>query len=230
MNIVNLYTDTFCGRQNLKTGTKKTFNSCRNDSFTKSNDIAFGAKFLYKVKLKDRITKEPIQAQVFEMDFSKSDKNLLTRLLEKWKMTEYFYSIFSDYNEGRKSKYLAVALGESKSLDENNIKSLVEFQRGMIGRKKRCEVLYLQCSPEIANNPKSPIRGAGEVALFGVVKYAKKNKHSEIVLFSTNNEFYKRIGFIPEDEVCATMPCCNFSLENQDYDNFLKNVKAKYNF
>lgn len=200
------------------------------DSFEKSNDVNFGAQKLYDVNLRRRTTGRKLKAQVFALDSSARDKNLFFNLYLGWGVTQYALPMYQNYHRGGKDKFIAVSLGNEPHPRAGNIQSVVNFKDVRVKGKKECRIIYLQSAPNIADNPKSSVRGAGEVALYAVVKYAKKNKCSRISLLSTNNDFYERIGFKMGVKSHPLSNICEYYLEEKDYNAFLGMIEKKYSF
>lgn len=231
INILNF------NKYNLKTIEKKDqknvrLNSCVSDVFCKNNDITFCARKIQDVNLKKRKGKQIIPAQICELNYSEYDKNLLLNLASYWRDTSYASDIVDDYYVGYNSRYFAVALGNSSNVKADDIKSIVEFEVRYddYDDDGYCYINYLQAAPEIANNKKSPIRGAGELALYAVVDFAKKNNYRKVALYSSNNSFYEKMGFENDGRRYKVCPNCDFHLDKYDYDWFLEHVRKKYGF
>ena len=93
-----------------------------------------------------------------------------------------------------------------------------------------CYINFLQSAPEIADNKRSSIRGAGALALYAVVDYAKRHNHSKVCLFSSNNSFYENMGFENSGKKGSYLSNCDFHLDKRDYDWFLDKIRKKYGF
>lgn len=207
----------------IDSSSKKDFNTC---------DLNFCANYLYDVNLRRRTTKRPIGAKVVELDFSDKDDLLMLNLASFWRATSYFSPISSDYcKNSNKFKFFAIVDGNNSEPNAKDVKSLVQFRVCEDKNEgKTCDIIYLQCASDIADNEKSSIRGAGELAVYSVVNYAKKCGCEKVTLQSTNNGFYENIGFEMGAGYSPISGYCPFYLDKKDYDWFLKRVEEKYKF
>ncbi len=194
-------------------------------------DLNFCAKKLQDVNLKSSKTKKPIQAQIFQLDFSKHDANLLLEIARGWRGLNYILPIAESYCDMPKmNKFFAVAVGENNELKAQDIKSVAEIEISLKRGEKICTVLYVQAAPEIADNPERKIKGAGELAIYSAVKYAKDNDCKEVLVYSANDAFYDSIGFEIDAKRSNKSRLRWYLLNQQDYDWFLKRVEKKYGF
>ena len=201
-----------------------------NDSFEKTNSISFTSKYIMDVNLKRRSTKNPIKAQVRELDFSKEDDRLIFNLGTMWSKALYIDSIIKNYFKGGKNKFYIVTTGNNEDVKAKDVKSILYFKDTTKNGKKECSLEFIQAAPEIADNEKSSIKGSGEVIVYALVKHAKETGCERINLTSTNNEFYENLGFemgVKKDFTKAGTP---FYLDKKDYDWFLSKVEKKYGF
>ena len=192
--------------------------------YSKTN---FCSKDLYRVNLKK--DNQPLQAKAIQFDHSKGDTRLIAHLALDWLNTEYMKNIVANYSCKHEPATIIGIASDKEDLSSKDIKSLVAYRDDIKKGKKECEILFLQASPEIADNKKSPIRGAGELAMYAVVKHAKEKKCSKVSLMSTNHDFYRHIGFIPMAPISPLYSSKGFYLEKKDYDTFLKKIEEKYN-
>ena len=207
-------------------------NSLTSDVFQRNNNLTFCARKICDVNLISRKGKKPLPAQICELNHSQCDSNLLLNLNSYWRDTAYTSDIVDDFYSGYKSKYFAVALGDSVNVKPDDIKSIVEFD--VIYDKDDdegyCYINFLQSAPEIADNKRSPIKGAGALALYAVVDYAKRNNFRKVSLFSSNNAFYEKMGFENDGRACKHLNNCDFHLDRRDFDWFLNEIRKKYGF
>lgn len=200
------------------------------DTFEKTSQPNFTSRHIMDVNLKRRSTKKPIEAQVVKLDTSQEDAKLMLNLLSFWADSEYICSIADSYYNDKDFNIYAIASKNKKKLSTKDIKSLfvvkIENKKGL----KVCDLEFLQSAPEIADNPKSSIRGSGEVALYYVVKLAKENDCDRVTVTSTNNSFYENMGFEMVAKKYPYSKITPFYLEKKDYDWFLDRVEDKYGF
>lgn len=210
------------GAQNL--------NALKVDTFEKNAQTSFTSRHIMDVNLKRRSTKNPIEAQVVKLDSSQDDAKLMLNLLSFWADSEYIFSIADSYYNDKDFNIYAIASKNKKKLRSKDIKSIFSLRFENKKGLKVCDLEFLQSAPEIADNPKSSIKGSGEVALYYVVKLAKDNNCDRVTLSSTNNSFYENMGFEMGVKKHPYSKITPFYLEKSDYDWFLKRVEEKYGF
>lgn len=90
------------------------------------------------------------------------------------------------------------------------------------------KINLIQSAPCIANNDISsrPIKGAGELSIYGAVKVAQKEGYQKVKLHSVKNSFYEHIGFIPVE--IYNRFCGVFELPQEKYASFLEKIEKKY--
>ena len=186
----------------------------------------FCSKDLCRVKLKK--DGEPIQAKAIQFDHTKGDSRLVSHLALDWFDTEYMKNIVANYLCKEDPTTLIGITSDKADLSSKDVKSLILYQDDVKKGKKECKILYLQASPEIADNKKSAIKGAGIIAIYTVVKHAKEKKCARINLMSSNNSFYEHIGFTQEPPISPLYSAREFYLDAKDYDAFLKKVETQY--
>ena len=189
--------------------------------------LQFCARDLYNINLIKKTTKKPAEAKIVEFDHSERDKNLIYSLDSIWQDTTYMPCISYNYFQKLKNNsFIAVSEKNSENLKAKDIKSILQYEDSIIDGKKQCEIIYIQAAPEIANNKKAPVKGAGELIVWAAVKHAKQTGCEEVFLTSTNNGFYENIGF----ENCKRQYVFGneFCLKSKDFDWFLKKTEKKY--
>ena len=200
------------------------------DSFEKSKELNFCAKDLYNVNLMRRSTKKLLKSRVVQLEHTSCDELLMLNLLSFWRDTRYCEPMIKDYFSRICDNFYIVVLGDKKEIKACDVKSFLQMHDQFVKGQKQCELVYVQAAPEIANNPKSSIKGAGEIALYSVVKYAKDHGCKKVTLLSANNGFYEKIGFEMGAKTYYKSSNRDFYLEEKDYDQFLKRVEKKYGF
>ena len=193
--------------------------------YSKTN---FCSKDLYRVNLKK--DNQPLQVKAIQFDHSKGDTRLISHLAFDWIDTEYMKNIVANYSCRHEQAVVIGIASDKEDLSSKDIKSLVAYKDNITKGRKECEVLFLQASPEIANNRKSSIKGAGIMALYTVVKHAKAKKCKKVNLMSTNHGFYEHIGFSKEPPISPLYSTRGFYLDEKDYDTFLSKVEEEYKF
>lgn len=210
--------------------TKAPFCKLNQDLFERNADVNFTSAKVADVNLKRRTTKRPIEAYVAQLDFSLEDKILMTNLYSLWSDTDYMESISNAFLRKKNIKTFVVAAKTKKNLSAKDVKSVFCLELQDNSGKRICNLKYLQSASDIADNPKSSIRGAGELALYYTVKYAKENGCNMVSLTSTNNSFYENAGFEMGEVIYPCSNICSFYLDENDYDSFLKKIEEKYKF
>ena len=158
----------------------------------------------------------------------KFDKKVVKELAENWRDTAYMHNIADTFNEAFKnSKFYIVKAKDGLKSGLQNIKSVIKFTQFKKDHFNSLSVEFLQSAPSIANKKQaSPIKGAGELAMYEAVKYAKQKNIDDVVLYSTNDGFYDNFK-LPKD---STMPGFSlYILKSANFDEFLDRIKTKYN-
>lgn len=214
---------------------KKTFApkynfATKKDVFEKSNPVNFTSRHIMDVNLKRRTTKRPLGAQVAQLNFTPEDDKLIFNLGCFWAKTEFIHPITDFYHKKGKKQFYVIAMGNNSEIKAKDVKSILQIEDTTIKNKKVCKVDFVQAAPEIADNEKSSVRGAGEVALYVAVRHAKEEGCKQVVLTSTNNDFYEKIGFEMGAKKDLFSSICPYYLDEKDFDWFLEKTEKKYGF
>ena len=73
-----------------------------------------------------------------------------------------------------------------------------------------------------------PLKGAGELAVYCAVKLAKANGFKKVALFSSNNDFYDKIGMPKMEKYNKDIYTTPYLLKKEDYNKFLERIENKY--
>ena len=123
LNLISNYQN--FGKKTL--ATKNNF-ATKNDVFEKSNHVSFTSRHIMDVNLKRRTTKNPIKAQVRELDFSSQDDRLIFSLSSMWAKTLYMESILKNYFKGENNRFYVVAEGQKDDIKASDVKSILFFK------------------------------------------------------------------------------------------------------
>ena len=142
----------------------------------------------------------------------------------------YIKSIVSDFKNPK--PYMDYYITETRTPTDDlysRLTSVVEVTNPQIPDKDFFSIFYVQSAPVNSYFSRIlPLKGAGELAIYGAVKLAKENGFKKVSLFSSNNAFYDKIG-MPRikkyNEQIFTTP---YLLKEEDYDKFMGNIERKY--
>ena len=111
-----------------------------------------------------------------------------------------------------------------KEVSERKIENYERSARELMN-KNEFVISYIQSTGSLLN-PESKISGSGALAIGGAVKEAQKHGFEKVVIYSTNDGFYKKIKFgtsEPEFPLGSL-----FTLWRKDFNKFLKGIEKKY--
>lgn len=201
-------------------------------NFNTNNNNSFGATKIDTVNLLKRVKNDsftPIKANFNELHFDDvKDIKLIYKLKEQWgNLAEYSNAICNDFLK-RVCDYRYYAM---EAIDEGKKKitnlAEVEFKPCKNPKEYSCRVKFLQSSPDIAEKAgTSPIKGSGELAMYEIVKMAKKTGCKNVKLVSTADSFYQNIGM---KDMSKGSEVSIFGLKSSDFKKFMKRIEKKYN-
>lgn len=197
----------------------------------------FKANPLFKINLATILpdgNKSFISAHFSELsNKNKTDIELAQKLKSEWKrgnedfnLTTVIAKNFLD--KDTLDKFYIVEI-DDKSLDLfSRTKSIMQTTNPKEKEKDFFEIGFLQSKSGL-KNPKlepNPIKGAGELSVYGAIKLAWLNDFRRLFIHSFQNEFYKKIGLeefyeMGKDEAV-------FILYRNDFIKFLKKIRKKY--
>lgn len=203
-----------------------------------SHSVSFTANPLYKINLKE-VAEEGIQRLVpgsFSELVLKDQKDewALLNVEEMWSKidkTDYTRCFTDNFIKEKDSRsYFVTEFVDSAKDLQDRITCLIETTNPKtVQNKDLFEIDLLQASPLIANKGNSaPIKGSGELSLYGAVKIAKENGFKKVGLISTNNSFYEKMGFT-EIEKVDPVEGSWYELAADKFDDFLAKIAEKYN-
>lgn len=199
-----------------------------------NSNPTFGKTILNKVNLRKKAGNT---YKFVEGYFSKlnpedpKDLSLLESIRENWRRgTSFSNEMIYNFEKYKDSTNLYMTELKNSCLGiKKKVCCLIETTNPK-KRKDRnnFEIVYVQSAPAISkDNSKYPIKGAGELSIYGAVKEAKKEGFKKVSLLSIKDSFYEHIGF-PQKEV-ATKDSALFTLPQEKYDEFLQRIEKKYN-
>lgn len=193
---------------------------------------SFGATKIDSVKLLKRVNKDtftPIKGKFSELKFTdKEDISFMYKLQDSWQnLTKYCEAICRDFlNRESDYRYFVTEAIDGKKSKVTNLAE-IEFKLGKDFKKKTCHVEFLQSAPDIATKKDTtPIKGSGEIAMYEIVKLAKKEKCKSVKLVSTADSFYEKLGMTKVDKGKALS---EFELKKADFKEFIDRIAKKYN-
>lgn len=201
-------------------------------NFNTVNQNSFGATKIDSVNLLKRVSKDkftPIKANFNELHFDDVDDiKLIYKLKEKWgNLAEYSSAICNDFlKRVNDYRYFAVEALDGGKKKITNLAE-VEIRPCKKPNKYSCHVMFLQSAPDIAEKAgTTPIKGSGELAMYEIVKMAKKMKCKNVKLVSTADGFYQNIGM---KDMSKGPSVSIFGLKSSDFKKFMKRIEEKYN-
>lgn len=203
-------------------------------SFSKNaKQVFFGSKPLYDVNLK-QLSKDGMYKLV-KATFSKLDSSdfvdvqALSAIKKSWKSHEHYSDyIVNDFLDGKDdSSFFCVELKDAHSPLESRIMSLVQTTKADTPKSNEpLEIHFLQSSPSNTRGGDGKIKGAGEIAIWGAVKEAKKLGFKSFELRSTVDAFYSRIGLTKMPTGDSKLS--KYGLEKSKYNTFIDKTANKY--
>lgn len=195
----------------------------------RANKVNFGATKMDSVKLLKRVAAdkfEPIKANILELDYNNAkDKDIISNILEQWgKGIRYLNIIASNFKAKQEdSRYFVTEVINNGQKRYTNI-----MQTSIAKANDDLNVEFLQSAPDIANKVDfSTIKGSGATALCEAAKIARDNRCGRLFLYSTNNNFYDKMGLNNFGEIDGI---AMYTLEPDNYDSFINKVSQKYAF
>ncbi len=205
---------------------KVSFSSNSLKSNTHQN---FGAVKLDAVHLLEKNKKniyKPVKANFYELETNcKKDIKLMKKLQRIWgKKTEYADAVCDSFlsQKDYTSRYFMIQTTESKKKITNIMQTEIDsgnFENPIF------EVKYLQSAPDIANMLEPAVKGSGEVAMYEAVKMAQKGNWNSLVLFSSNNNFYNKLGL---QKIYDIGHLGLFAITKENFAEFINKIKTKY--
>ena len=198
----------------------------------------FGAVPIYSIKLKKlQYTGNyiPLSAKFSQISYKNQDDfDVIQNAAEKWQVYGdrdcFIGNIADDFKAPRSNEAYYITEMVMPKMDLfHRLVSVMEVTNPKWPDKKDFSIYYLQSAPMIAYaKGKSPVKGAGELAIYGAVKLAKENGFENVKLFSSNNAFYDRIGFPRVRGREVSIFATPYKLKEKDYDRFLSRIEEKY--
>ncbi len=209
--------------------------SIHNNSFEKSyNSPSFKSIPLYKINLKKMTQEgsyEKTAAFFCKLD-PDSSKDILAikELRDKESMRADYFGVMTSafLNERNRTNslfsYYTIQLKSLGDKLSDQITCLMQvLEPASPNRPMMLE--FIEKKPSLNKGHNAQIKGSGELSLFGLSKIAKKKNFDKLMLCSTNDEFYRHVGFKEfEDETLFY----DFGLEKSDFAEFAKKVSKKY--
>lgn len=199
----------------------------------KTKRVPFGSLHLLTIKLKKLMPNgkyDSIPAsfiQLFEKD--PIDRERILELQNQWgDKTKYGDKIIHDFlkHDSEKEAFFATEMVDPKN-SEKKITCLMKTTNPEKPRIKRLfEINFIQASPDIVGSKPQEIIHSGIMGVFSIVRIANDHGFRRITVKSTNDKFYKKIGFKKAGSI--TKQSSYFELERKDFKPFLKKNEEKY--
>lgn len=200
-------------------------------SVNTNHNNSFGATKLDSINLLKRVGKDsftPIKANFNLLNFdNKDDVKLICQIKNKWAdITTYGNVICKDFLERLSDCfYFAIEALDGKESKITNLAE-VEIKPGKTLGKNTCYVNFLQSAPNIAKKADTtPIKGSGELAMYEIVKFAKKTNCKSVKLTSSADSFYEKLGFKVK---LKEKKLNKFELKESKFKDFMKHIEKKY--
>ncbi len=198
----------------------------------------FGSKEIFPIKLRKNYSSNNyklVPASFSSISFNDDDDwRAMDKAFYEWSSPcgqgSYIKNIVDDFEtpQAYHSCYITELKDENGDLYDR-MTSVMQTTNPNIKAKDEFEIFYVQSSPDILYSPfQPPVKGAGELAIYGAVRLAKENFFKLVSLLSTNDSFYYQIGFLKSKNNESDMPTTKFELPCEKYDEFLKRVEDKY--
>ncbi len=217
-NKSGLHSDSYCSSCDLKT-----------------KQIAFKSIPLYKVNVKRLMPNDKYQlvpAYFSELDpRSPLDKEAVRSLKRKYESsTKYFTRMTDVFLEGWNdfySNYVIETVDEAGRLGDRITSLMLTYKPTINHKNEPFGIAFLESIPTIYNSSKPSIKGSGELSVYGAAKIADKYGYNSVMLTSTNDSFYDKIGF---KKVLQRDRSDDYFLPKQDYVDFCQEKMKKYGF
>ena len=206
----------------------------------KPKSVSFSANPLYDINLKklaDNNLYEPLKAKFSQLLNNDDDAWEMLNVQDVWgrlgssEYTEMITDNFIKAKNPQRAYYLVETSDSRKELFERAT-ALLETTNPKKLDKDIFEIHFLQASPALVGKNAPEIKGSGELSLYGAVKVAKENGFKKVQLFSSNDGFYEKMGFVkaeslyPEDKTVSDGGI--FELSADMFDDFLVKIENKY--
>ena len=196
----------------------------------------FGAKPLYSIILKDK-NGEDVKANFSELDiFDPIDAKRVSKIGELWLPKDPYYNFSSIMAHSflypnsiieNQRRFYVTELDNPLLNDYDKTVAFLETSNPFDKKNDFLELYYIQSATAIKPEyVKTQVKGAGEQALYGLARIAKKNNIPRVRVFSTNDDFYKKMGLIPKKPLGQDGRY--FVLPKNSYDKFLDKIESKY--
>jgi len=206
------------------------------------NNITFGATTLYPIRIKKVIKGgyRNVKAYFEELSTqSKIDKKCVQEIQFAWRLAKSKHNYISDIASIFKNdcnlynipeyKYFITRLASQNGKISKKIASIIAVK---FDNKKRKVILeYIQSASQVKKKTEVPhVKGAGELAILGLIKYAKEHGFKKIVLSSTNDSFYDKLGFkkIPKRISKYATDDSDYTLTFSKFESFIRKISEKY--
>lgn len=203
------------------------------------NNITFGAKTLYPIKIKKAIKGgyRRVKANFAELSTrSETDKKYIQEIQQAWQLAKsrdnYIGDIACSFRNDAnlydipEYKYFITRLASKNGKMSKKIASIIAIK---LDNKKRNIILeYIQSASQVKRKSAVPqVKGAGELAILGLIKYAKEHGFRKIVLNSTNDDFYDKLGFKKIINKYA-IDDPDYKLTFGKFEPFIRKISEKY--
>lgn len=216
------------------------FQGIRNIQANTHSNVSFGANPLYDINLKKIVGEdliEQIPAKFSQLVLKNEDDTwAMINIEDIWSKiakTDYTGMITKNFIDAKKPEraYYVVESGDtSKELFDRLTCIMETTNPKTVLNKDYFEVHFLQSHPDIVNKAPGALKGSGELSLYGAVRVAKENGFKKVQLFSSNDGFYDKMGFVKTESISDEAGSSGgmYELSSDMFDSFLKKIEEKY--
>ena len=174
-------------------------------------------------------------AYFVELDyFDDNDCNLMLKINNRWlakeRFSDYASSICRNFFKAQRGpwsrRFFAIQLDNSQKDDYVKTASIMETTNPERFPKTYLEINFIQSATALVPGF-SPVKakGAGEQLIYGAVKLAQAYDLENISVFSTNDDFYEKIGL---RKIHKYNDGTYYGVFYQNFDKFTKQIEEKY--
>ncbi len=169
---------------------------------------------IYDVKVKQKTDDKEEFVDATFSELTKEDLPSLDKLPVEWTQDPFIYIILEHLELFDCPQFYSVELKSDAPLQERLLS---------VAEKSGDEILFFQSKPKIKGF--NDYSGAGVMMLYGLAKQQKEQGADELYWTSATgaDKFYNHVG-----KDLFNSYCSNFSLPQNNYDEFLNRLEAEY--
>jgi len=197
------------------------------------NKLGFSSQFLYNTNIKqldENGEAKFIPAKITKLNPDDTeDVEAMKTINKSWIKTAYGDEITYNFKHPKNiDLYLAVELDDDKKELADKILCLAQTSSKADHRARGyndIHLRHLQSAPACEHGKKeNQFKGAGEVLMYGICKYAKDLGFSDLTLYSTNNPFYNHL----EMPKAPDLGMSYYAFRKDAMNRFMNKIEEKY--